>query len=64
MPVRGLRVQKYTQNMAVFGDVDQAEAHFLAPYYQFKLQQCQPDFIHHPGCAIDEHISLSMVKWV
>jgi hypothetical protein len=38
MPVRGLRVQKYTQNMVIFGDVDQAEAHFLAPYYQFKLQ--------------------------
>jgi hypothetical protein len=50
--------------MAVFGEVDQAEAHFLAPYYQFKLQQCQPDFIHHPGCAIDENISLSMLKWV
>ena len=30
MPISGLRVQKYTPNMAMFGDFDQTEAHFLA----------------------------------
>ena len=28
---------KYTPNMAMFGDFDQTEAHFLAPYYQYML---------------------------
>ena len=37
MPIRGLRVQKYTQNMAMFGDFDRTEANFLAPYYQYML---------------------------
>ena len=30
-----------TQNMAIVCDFDQTEAHFLAPYYQYMLQQCQ-----------------------
>ena len=58
MPIRGLRVKKYTPNMAMFGDFDRTEAHFLAPYYQYR-----PDSFHHPGCVIDKNISLSMVKW-
>ena len=37
MPIGGLRVQKYAPNMAMFGDFDQTEAHFLAPYYQCML---------------------------
>jgi hypothetical protein len=41
MPIWGLGVQKYTQNMAIFGDFDQTEAYFLAPYNQYMLQQCQ-----------------------
>ena len=41
MPIRGLRVQKYTQNMAICYDFDKTSAYFLAPYYQYMLQQCQ-----------------------
>ena len=35
MLIRGLRVQNYSQNMAILCDFDQTEAHFLAPYYQY-----------------------------
>ena len=34
---RGVKGQKYTPNMAMIGDFDQTEAHFLAPYYQYML---------------------------
>ena len=37
MPIKGLRVQKCTPNMAMIGDFDQTEAHFLALYYQYML---------------------------
>jgi hypothetical protein len=45
---KGLRVQQYTQNMAIFGDFDQTEAYFLAPYNQYMLQQCQTWFYSSP----------------
>ena len=52
---------KYTQNMAMFCDFDQTEAHFLAPYYQYNVRL---ELIHHRGCVIDGKICLSMGKWV
>jgi len=64
MPIWGLRVQKYTPHMAMFGDFDKTEAHFLAPYYQYMYNSVRPESIHHSECVIDKIISLSMVKWV
>jgi len=34
---KGVKGPKIYQNMAMFGDFDQTEAHFLVPYYQYML---------------------------
>ena len=64
MPIRGLRVQKYTSNMAMFGDFHQTEQMFLHPTTNTCYKSVRTDSIHHSGCVIDKQISLSMVKWV
>ena len=64
MPIRGLRVQKYTPNMAMFGDFDRTEAYYLHPTTNTCYNSVRPDSIHHAGCVIDKKISFSMVKRV
>ena len=38
---KGVKGPKIDPEYGVFCDFNQTEAHFLAPYYQYVLQQCQ-----------------------
>ena len=64
MPIRGLRVQKYTPNMAMFGDFDQTEAHFSCTLLPIHVTTVSDLTLFIIQDVIEGKNSFSMVKWV